>query len=73
MRRHGGEALLGVETLHGLRPLSELVPRPGEVPLYERYGEDRVAQGLYRSVLRWSHVEPVVRRLEDALKVPAAA
>lgn len=60
---HGGEAVLARETLHDLRPLRELTPRPGETPLYEQFGEARVATGLYGSVLRWRHVEPIVLAL----------
>lgn len=63
VRAHGGEALLAHETLHDLRPLGELVPSPGQTPLYEQYGEARVASGLYGTVLRWRHVEPVVMAL----------
>ena len=69
----GGEALLATETLHAARPLDELLPAPGEAPLYEQYGEARVAAGLYSSVLRWRHVAPIAQRLGAALKVPAAA
>ena len=64
---HGGEALLARETLHDLRPLTELIPRAGQAPLYEQYGEARVASGLYGSVLRWRHVEPIARTLAAAV------
>ncbi len=58
-----GPALLARESLHALRPLSELAPGPGQRPLYETYGEARVATGLYGQVLRWQHVEPIVASL----------
>lgn len=60
---HGGRAVLARETLHDLRPFRELAPRPGETPLYEQFGEARVAAGLYGSVLRWRHVEPIFMAL----------
>ena len=64
---HGGEAVLARETLHDLRPFRELAPRPGETPLYEQFGEARVAAGLYGSVLRWRHVEPIVMTLTGVM------
>jgi len=66
--RAGGAEFLASETLHELRPLVELFPQAGEKPLYERYGEERVADGLYKSVLRWAHVEPIVPALQPALQ-----
>jgi hypothetical protein len=70
----GEQGFLASESLHELRPIAELIPAPGEAPLYERSGEDRVAAGLYASILRWRHVEPIVRALEPALRgFPSAA
>jgi hypothetical protein len=71
--RAGGEAFLASETLHRLRPLAVLFPREGEKPLYEHYGEQRVADGLYRSVLRWAHVEPIALALQARLQSVAPA
>lgn len=59
----GGPDVLARETLHDPLPLRDLRPAPGEKPLYEQYGEARVAGGLYASVLRWSHVEPIALAL----------
>jgi len=70
----GETEFLASESLHEVRPLEDLVPTPDEAPLYERSGEDRVAAGLYPSVLRWRHVEPIVHALEPALRErPSAA
>jgi len=66
--RAGGRGFLASETLHEPRPVAELVPAPGEKPLYERYGEARVAAGLYGSVLRWAHVEPIAAELGAMLE-----
>lgn len=59
----GGQAFLATESLHRPRPVSELLPRPGEVPAYERFGERRVKAGLYGAVLRWRHVAPIATAL----------
>lgn len=66
--RAGGRAFLAGETLHALRPVSELAPPPGAKPLYESFGEARVAAGLYSDVLRWRHVAPIVERLGAQLE-----
>ena len=73
LRRAGGMAFLGREDLHSLRPMEDLAPADGERPLYEAFGEDRVAAGAYRSVLRWGHVEPIVLALQPALARTANA
>jgi len=59
----GGRSFLASETLHDPRPLRDLAPTPGEVPLYEQYGEARVAAGRYGTVLRWRHVAPIAAAL----------
>jgi hypothetical protein len=61
----GGLEFLATETLHAVRPLREIFPQAGEKPLYEEFGEARVAAGLYDSVLRWRHVEPIAAVLGD--------
>ena len=69
----GGRAFLASETLHDPRPLGELTPAPGEVPLYEQYGEARVAAGRYGAVLRWRHVAPIAAALGAMLGETAVA
>jgi len=59
----GGPAFIATESLHLPRPMPELLPRPGETPLYERFGEMRVQAGLYDSVLRWRHAAPIAAEL----------
>jgi len=59
----GGRAFLATESLHRLRPMSELLPHPGETPIYERFGEMRVQAGLYDLVLRWNHAAPIAAEL----------
>lgn len=61
--RIGGPEIMQQEVLYAVRPVGELPPTPGAQALYERFGEERVAAGLYASVLRWSHVEPTYHRL----------
>lgn len=65
--RVGGEAFVRCETLHEPAPLRQLFPTGGDKPLYETFGEARVAAGLYDSVLRWRHAEPVAARLAARL------
>lgn len=60
---HEGESALAREVLRSTLPLDALVPPPGVKPAYEWYGEQRVAAGRYRDVLRWSHVAPIVASL----------
>jgi hypothetical protein len=64
--RVGGRPFLEEEMLSQLRPVRDLFPRPGEKPLYEKYGEMRVAAGLYASVLRWEHALPIAEALTEA-------
>ena len=65
--RVGGEIFVRREVLHDLAPLSALFPEAGRKPLYESFGEARVATGLYKDVLRWRHAEPVASRLAARL------
>jgi len=62
-----GRDILEIETLHDTRPLTELAPTVDAPPLYECYGEMRVASGLYIEVLRWSHMTPIVTSLASRL------
>lgn len=60
---HGEEAFR-VETLRRADPGFDLAALHGEVPLYEKHGERRVADGQYREVLRFrDHVRPLAARL----------
>jgi len=60
---HGPEAF----RVERLRPVAyglDLAPRLPDPPLYERYGEERVAAGRYAEVLRFRrHVLPAAERL----------
>jgi hypothetical protein len=61
--RHGPEAF----RVERLRPVDyglDLAPRLPEPPLYERYGEERVAAGRYAEVIRFRrHLAPAAERL----------
>jgi hypothetical protein len=65
---HHGPAAFAVERLRpvaALRPLAAQVPDP---PLYESYGEARVAAGEYRQVLRFAeHFAPFAAALVESL------
>lgn len=69
----GGRDFVASESLHRLRPVAELLPRAGEQPAYEWFGERRVAAGLYGEVLRWGHAAPVVAALAEAARAWDAA
>ena len=64
LERHGAEAFR-VETLRPARRGPHAPPLP-DPPDYERFGEERVAAGRYREVIRFaSHLAPVARRLRS--------
>lgn len=44
-------------------PIERLTKAPPAKPRYEAYGEARLAQGTYKNVIRWSHVEKIIREL----------
>ncbi|CAN7562975.1 hypothetical protein LJR225_004145 [Phenylobacterium sp. LjRoot225] len=69
----GGPAFIATESLHLPRPMPELLPRPGETPIYEQFGEMRVQAGLYDSVLRWRHAAPIAAELIAMLRDQAVA
>lgn len=69
----GGLEFIATESLHRPRPVEELLPRPGETPLYEQFGEARVRAGLYGSVLRWRHAAPIAAALCAMMDVREAA
>jgi hypothetical protein len=61
--RAGGRDFVASENLYEPRAIAELLPARGEQPPYELFGEARVAAGLYDTVLRWRHAEPIVTAL----------
>lgn len=69
----GGLQFIATESLHRPRPVTELLPRAGETPLYEQFGEARVRAGLYDTVLRWEHAAPIAAELCALLDVREAA
>jgi len=61
---HGEEAFR-VETLRRADPGFDLEAVHGPLPFYERYGERRVADGVYPEVVRFrAHLQPLAARLE---------
>lgn len=44
------------ETFSAALPLEDLLQPPRQTPLYEVFGEDRVRAGIYRDVVRWTHL-----------------
>lgn len=61
-----GKEMFATEVLYDAAPLGDAPP---EIPpQYERYGEKRVAAGLYRDAIRYrTHVAPLVARLRSTL------
>ncbi len=64
---------LAVEALHALLPMAALAPSEAAPPWYEVYGEGRVREGVYSSVLRWRHMLPIVTPLRVRLATIEAA
>ena len=61
---HGPEAFR-IETLRRPDPGFDLEAIHGPMPSYERFGERRVADGVYPEVVRFrAHVQPLAARLE---------
>jgi hypothetical protein len=59
-----GEETFRVETLRRADPGFDLAAIHGPVPLYERFGERRVADGVYPEVVRFrAHLQPLAARL----------
>ena len=59
-----GEQAFAVERLRAVRPLRPLDEQLASPPLYERYGEQRVAAGRYATVLRLGeHFAPFAEEL----------
>jgi len=61
------------EILSEVRPIVELIPAEGEVPLYELFGAKRVAEGVYAETLRYQHIEPIMNALVASIKIPSIA
>lgn len=64
---HDGLDSLADEKLRSPLPFQDLLPDHGVKPLYESYGEQRVSDGIYKQVIRWSHVAPIVESITDRL------
>lgn len=61
-----GQAAFAVERLRAVAPLRSLADQLPGPPLYERYGEERVAAGEYRQVLRFAeHFAPFAEALVE--------
>src|SRR5262245_12915137 len=61
------------EVFRSVVPLDALVPAPGVIPPYEAYGEQRVAAGIYRDVIRWrDHVSGIIEAIRTAEPRPMA-
>jgi hypothetical protein len=62
-----GEDAFRVETLRRADPGFDLAAIHGPAPLYERFGEQRKAEGVYPDVIRYlAHVRPLALHLEAA-------
>jgi len=66
--RYEGVNALRHEVLRNPPPVESLLRPTAVVPFYERFGEERVSVGLYREVLRWQHMRPLVKALLDRNK-----
>jgi hypothetical protein len=66
--RYEGVNALRHEVLRNPPPVESLLRPTGVVPFYESFGEERVRVGLYREVLRWQHMRPLVKALLDRNK-----
>jgi hypothetical protein len=54
------------EVLFALPAFEHLLRTPDEIPKYESYGEARRAKGIYKDVIRWHHVETIIKQLISA-------
>ncbi|MGP8122501.1 MAG: hypothetical protein ACLP8B_18510 [Xanthobacteraceae bacterium] len=61
LRRLEGDDHARTESLFLPPPLERLLEPPDDVPKYESFGEQRRAAGIYSDVIRWRHVEKIVR------------
>lgn len=53
------------ERFYAPPPIEDIIHPPPAKPKYEAYGEARSAEGIYQDVIRWHHVEKIVRQLVD--------
>jgi hypothetical protein len=71
-----GDRSFRVEVLRAVTyglDVAEIAARFSDPPYYETYGEEQVAKGIYREVLRFrDHVAPLVRALAACAGAPAA-
>lgn len=44
-------------------PFEDILRPPDEMPKYEAYGEARRSTGIYQDVIRWHHVEAIIKQL----------
>jgi hypothetical protein len=59
-----------LEVFRWVVDFDRLMPASGMVPPYERYGEERVAAGIYGHVIRWNdHLRLIVEAIRDAAPV----
>ena len=64
LRAAHGMASFGVERLTPVNYLLDISDCSEQPPAYERWGEERVKSGYYKTVLRFTeHVEPIARQL----------
>ena len=53
-----------IEIFRAMVPFDTLLPSLGTEPPYEKYGQQRVASGVYREVIRWNQVRSIVEALQ---------
>lgn len=64
LRAAHGQASFGVERLSPVNYLLDISGCCEQPPAYERWGEERVKSGYYKTVLRFKdHVEPIAKQL----------
>ena len=66
LRAAHGQASFGVERLTPVNYFLDISGCCEQPPAYERWGEERVKSGYYKTVLRFKdHVEPIARQLAE--------
>jgi len=64
-----GAQAYGRECLFAAQPTRyELAEAPATKPAFEIFGEERVAAGVYKHVIRGAHLQAVADRLRDAMR-----
>jgi hypothetical protein len=67
-----GAQAYGRECLFAAQPTRyELAEAPATKPAFEIFGEERVAAGVYKHVIRGAHLQAVADRLRDAMTHPS--